>query len=264
MLPALLAAVFAGGWLIAQAAEFSYSIPLRTDTFATTPYAVAILIGFAVSAAIARLAPLTAWGLAAGMLLLQVLLWPARFSQTGWTGYLLLLLLAAELAASTPDKARRLVFGSVIAAGLAVAALLNLPSLSFSGQWGTINGKDWTSNELWSGWAAWSAVITVLTLVCWRIGVSARRRELGDPGIQTPSAAQADLSSLLTPREYEVFELVAQGLTNAEIARIAHISVTTVKTHVAHILAKTGSSSRAKVIALSHETNSSSETPILR
>src|SRR5215210_4484151 len=44
----------------------------------------------------------------------------------------------------------------------------------------------------------------------------------------------------LTRREHEVLRLVAQGRTNQEIARELTLSVSTVKTHVEHIIAKLG------------------------
>src|SRR5258708_34286771 len=44
--------------------------------------------------------------------------------------------------------------------------------------------------------------------------------------------------STLTEREREVLLEIARGFTNAEIAGRLHVSVTTVKTHVAHVLAQ--------------------------
>ena len=46
---------------------------------------------------------------------------------------------------------------------------------------------------------------------------------------------EADVLQALTPREREVFRLVAQGCTNAEIAERLVLSETTVKTHVRNI-----------------------------
>jgi DNA-binding CsgD family transcriptional regulator len=53
----------------------------------------------------------------------------------------------------------------------------------------------------------------------------------------------------LTPTELEVVRHVAQGLTNPEIARRLFVSRSTVKTHLAHIFAKVGVSTRAELTA---------------
>ncbi|MDN6098655.1 response regulator [Corynebacterium flavescens] len=52
----------------------------------------------------------------------------------------------------------------------------------------------------------------------------------------------------LTPREEEILMLVAQGLDNQEIADVLFISLPTVKTHIGHILAKTGSRNRVQAV----------------
>ncbi len=51
----------------------------------------------------------------------------------------------------------------------------------------------------------------------------------------------------VTEREAEVLELVGQGLSNPEIADRLHLGVTTVKTHVASLMAKTGSANRVQL-----------------
>jgi DNA-binding CsgD family transcriptional regulator len=53
----------------------------------------------------------------------------------------------------------------------------------------------------------------------------------------------------LTVREFEVARLVANGLTNAEIAAELSLSPRTVSAHLEHILAKLGVSRRAEVAA---------------
>jgi DNA-binding NarL/FixJ family response regulator len=53
----------------------------------------------------------------------------------------------------------------------------------------------------------------------------------------------------LSPREHEVLRLVADGMTNAEIAERLVISEATVKTHVAHVLVKVGARDRAHAVA---------------
>lgn len=56
--------------------------------------------------------------------------------------------------------------------------------------------------------------------------------------------------SLLTPREREVLKLIAQGLSNGEIALILFISQHTVKNHVSNIYRKLGEHDRTKVALL--------------
>jgi DNA-binding NarL/FixJ family response regulator len=57
-----------------------------------------------------------------------------------------------------------------------------------------------------------------------------------------------DLPDDLTPREAEVLELIAAGLSNSEIAAALVLSSATVKTHVNHIFAKTGARDRAQAV----------------
>jgi NarL family two-component system response regulator LiaR len=54
----------------------------------------------------------------------------------------------------------------------------------------------------------------------------------------------------LTAREREVLALMVEGLNNPQIGERLSISVTTVRSHVSHILSKLGVSNRAEAIAL--------------
>ena len=70
----------------------------------------------------------------------------------------------------------------------------------------------------------------------------------------TPAVARPPALDTFTPRELEVFGLVAHGLSNADIAKRLHVSDATIKTHVARILAKLGLHDRIQVVVLAYET----------
>ncbi|MBP2320339.1 DNA-binding NarL/FixJ family response regulator [Kibdelosporangium banguiense] len=60
----------------------------------------------------------------------------------------------------------------------------------------------------------------------------------------------------VTTREQEVLDLVAVGLSNAEIAARLHVGVTTVKSHIASLLAKTGCPNRIRLAVLAAQIGS--------
>jgi DNA-binding NarL/FixJ family response regulator len=70
-----------------------------------------------------------------------------------------------------------------------------------------------------------------------------------------PTAEAAQPVEPLTEREEEVLLTVAKGLTNSEIAAQLHISLSTVKTHVASLMTKLGSRNRVEIAMWAYETN---------
>jgi predicted ATPase/DNA-binding CsgD family transcriptional regulator len=69
------------------------------------------------------------------------------------------------------------------------------------------------------------------------------------PASEPDAAVSGEAASVLTPRERDVLKLVAQGLSNSDIARRLVLSEHTVHRHLANILRKLGLSSRAAAAA---------------
>jgi DNA-binding NarL/FixJ family response regulator len=70
-----------------------------------------------------------------------------------------------------------------------------------------------------------------------------------DPALM-PTFLQRDAQDLLTPREREILQLLADGMSNAEVATKLFISQETVKSHVRHILAKLEADTRTHAVAI--------------
>jgi DNA-binding NarL/FixJ family response regulator len=70
----------------------------------------------------------------------------------------------------------------------------------------------------------------------------------------TRPALDPGMLDILTDREREVMELVAEGLSNREISERLYLSPATVKTHVSRVLTKLNARDRAQLVVLAYET----------
>jgi DNA-binding NarL/FixJ family response regulator len=86
------------------------------------------------------------------------------------------------------------------------------------------------------------------------IGPSITRRLIAEFAARRDPAVPPAALAELTDREREILRLVAQGLSNAEIAGRLVISPLTAKTHVSNVLRKLDCRDRAALVALAYET----------
>ncbi|HWJ85711.1 MAG TPA: response regulator transcription factor, partial [Cellulomonas sp.] len=85
------------------------------------------------------------------------------------------------------------------------------------------------------------------------VPLAAAVRGLSRRGRLTLAGVHAPGLDVLTGRESEVLELVAQGLSNRQIGDKLFISGKTVSVHVSNLLAKLGASGRAEAVSIAHQ-----------
>lgn len=221
-------AVIGIGVVGAQAAEFAAASPTQPQ-LGLEP--LAYLLGLTAVLAVGLFSttrPLLMAGLTVGLvLLLHVLSFPG-----GGAGFALF---AAVFELGRVRRRTTLI--AAAATPIAWALLLALPPhavpLASPALWGPVAGMLWTGA---TGYAFGRTGHPEPT-----------GTDVSGPPRQAPAADE--FSALLTRREQEVAELVATGIDNATIARRLSISPLTVKSHVAHIMAKTDTATRAQLVA---------------
>ena len=71
-----------------------------------------------------------------------------------------------------------------------------------------------------------------------------------DPGLMAEFVAGRGQMEILTPREREILQLLADGMSNVDVAQKLFISQETVKSHVRHILSKLEADTRTQAVAI--------------
>jgi DNA-binding NarL/FixJ family response regulator len=114
--------------------------------------------------------------------------------------------------------------------------------------------KDVTAEQLYEGVRVVAAGDALLSPAVTRRLISefARLGPPAAPGPRPPGVVPPSLAAL-TPRETEVLRLVAQGLSNTEIAARIVVTEDTVKSHVSRMLAKLGLRDRTQAVVTAYE-----------
>ena len=109
--------------------------------------------------------------------------------------------------------------------------------------------KDAPTHEVVAAVRAVAAGDAVLSATVTRQLLDQVARRLPAPVSRRPTELD-----LLTEREHEVLRMLANGLSNAEIATAMVVSEATVKSHVSHVLGKLGLRDRVQAVIYAYET----------
>ncbi len=85
-------------------------------------------------------------------------------------------------------------------------------------------------------------------------------RELGSETVEPTMPVLRDVNAL-TEREREVLALVAEGLTNQQIAEVLHVAPSTIKSHVQNVMLKLGASDRTQAAVMAVKARITREEP---
>ena len=129
-------------WAVGFSTRLVSFVPVRGEMiWSTTPYAFALVVGFAAAIALSRVATGTSLVLVGVLLAAQLLFWPARFSELGWSAYLMLLVFATLVGFHAARRMRMVAPFVLVLYAVVVSALLVLPRFSATSIDGLINGK---------------------------------------------------------------------------------------------------------------------------
>jgi len=99
--------------------------------------------------------------------------------------------------------------------------------------------------------------VGTVAIIFTALGIWAGLRLTRPKIVESDGPFQIDETNLRTlgisKREYEVLELIAQGLSNQEIADRLYVSTSTIKTHVSNVLAKLDARRRTQAIQRAKE-----------
>lgn len=79
-------------------------------------------------------------------------------------------------------------------------------------------------------------------------GLKAKSEFVGPAPLSGPALEQALEKLNITPREYEVLQYIAEGLSNQEIAERLFVSLNTIKTHTSNLFAKLDAQRRTQAV----------------
>jgi two-component system, NarL family, response regulator LiaR len=135
-------------------------------------------------------------------------------------------------------------FSAILLYGLALGLLLASVQVAQYKLLFTARAQDWYTGLI---------AVLFLTLGVWagRKWV-ARRASLSAP-VSPPALSDAELDRILekhriTRREYEVLQLIAEGMSNQEIAARMFVSLNTVKTHTSNLFSKLDARRRTQAV----------------
>lgn len=103
--------------------------------------------------------------------------------------------------------------------------------------------------SIYSGNTTIEVIISTIAIIFFVIGVFINKKYQKSAKILTEKIDYDKISTLeITTREYEVLQLISEGLSNKEIASKLFLSESTVKTHVSNLLLKLNAKRRTQAV----------------